>query len=54
MTEVNFLLSLRMAHSHAEYITSFQFNYIMRWVLSLSYSIQNYYFIEPQSEILKV
>lgn len=36
MTEMNFSLSLHMALSHAEYITSFQFNYIMRWALSLS------------------
>lgn len=47
MTVVSSLLSLPFA----ECITSFKFNYIMRWVLSLSHPIKNYYFIEPETDI---
>lgn len=55
MTEMNFSLSLHMALSHAEYITSFQFNYIhYEMGIIIILVNKNYYFIEPQSDILKV
>ena len=43
-----------MAHPHAEYITSFKFNYVTKWILSLSYPVKSQDFIELEIDIQKV